>query len=89
MRAPLARLRLAEGYARRAVRRIIRRSGVIAMRSLLSAAGRGMRVRVPVAADGTGGAVPLADERGRAWLVLGLGAVVPAMAFPFAGWGLG
>jgi len=76
-------------YPWRAVRRMIRRSGVIAMRNLLSAAGRGMRVRVSEAAGGTGGAVPLADGRGRARRVLGLGAVVSAMAFPFAGWGMG
>jgi len=67
---------------------MIRRSG-IAMRNLSSAAGRGMRVRVSVAAGGTGGALPLADGRGRAGLVLGRGAVVSAMAFPFAGWGSG
>jgi hypothetical protein len=88
MRAPFDAPGDWPGYAWRAVRRIIRRSGVIAMRNLSSAAGRRMRVWAFVASEGTG-AVPLADGRGGAGVVLGRGAVVSGMAFPFAGWGLG
>jgi len=83
---PLTCLEAAEGYARRAVRRIIRRSGVIAIWNLSTAASRHIRVRPVVVSDGIGGAVPLADGRGRVGVVLGRGAVVSGMAFPFAGW---
>jgi hypothetical protein len=76
-------------YERRAARRIIRRSGVIAMRNLSSAAGRVMRVRAFVASGIAGGLVPLADGRGRVWVVLALGAVGSGMTFPFRGAGLG
>ncbi len=77
------------GYPRRALRRIIRRSGVIAIWNLSTAASRHIRVRPVVVSDGSGGAVPLADGRGRVGVVLGRGAVVSVMALPFAGWAWG
>jgi hypothetical protein len=67
------------------VRRIIRRSGAIAVRSLLAAPGRGTRLGVLVASDGMGGAVPLRDGRNRV-VALGWGAACSGMAFPFTGW---
>ena len=89
MRALLTRLEAGRGYARRAARRIIRRSGVIAIPNLPSAAGHRIRARAFVASGGTGGAMPLADGRGRAGVVVGRGAVVSGIVFPFAGWVLG
>jgi hypothetical protein len=67
------------------VRRIIRRSGAMAVRSLPAAPGRGMRLGVLVASVGMGGAVPLRDGRNRV-VVLGWGAADSGMAFPFTGW---
>jgi F420-0:gamma-glutamyl ligase len=67
-----------------APRRMIRRSGVIAILNQSSGAGRPWRVGDFVASAGTGGLVPLADWRGRAGVE-----VVSGMAFPFAGWDVG
>jgi hypothetical protein len=73
------------GYLRGKVRRIIRRSGAIAVRSLPAALGRGIALGVLVASDGMCGAVPLRDGR-KAVVALGLGAADSGMAFPFHGW---
>jgi hypothetical protein len=78
---------LRPGYLRWKVRRIIRRSGAIAVRNLSSAAGLCMRAGAFVPSDGIGGAVPLRDGRGRVVVVLALGAVGSCMAFSFRRWG--
>ena len=51
------------GYLWGEVRRIIRRSGAIAVRNLPAALGRGMLLDALGASDGMGGAVPLRDGR--------------------------
>jgi hypothetical protein len=72
--------RLRPGYFRGKARRIIRRSGAIAVRSLPAAPGRGMRLGVLVASAGAGGAVPLRDGRGRV-VVVGWAAAGSGMWF--------
>ena len=49
------------------------RSGIMAVRHLLAAAGRCVRVCLFVTSDGMGGTVPSGDESGPVMLALGYG----------------
>jgi len=79
-------VRLRPRYVRWRVRRIIRRSGAIAVRNLSSAADR-IRAGAFETSDGIGGAVPLRDGRGRVVVVLGWGAAGSCMASSLRRWG--
>jgi hypothetical protein len=65
-----------------AVRRVNRRSGVIAMPNLSSAAGHHLRAWAFVATDGTGDAGLSKGRRIQSGTVLECGAVVSGMVFP-------